>query len=521
MAPPPKPRAPSENDRALIAPGWAELLQRLAAPPPAPADSQLAGESATRLRADARRELVALAAAYTGRYASAPARPFTDETPLVLSGHQPELFHPGVWFKNIALDALAKQAGAVGVHLLIDTDLCQAPGVRTPTGSLQEPRVEPAPLDARGPSAPYEQRPIHDADLFDSFGERVASLVAPLVRDPLALSRWPLAIEARRRGATLGQALSEYRHRIELGWGSQTLELPLSAACDGQAFRCLAAELLARPAQTRAAYNAALAEFRQRRRLRNAAQPLPDLAEADGLVETPLWVWSDDTPARRALFASLRDGRLRLTDRHGWSADGPADAASIAAWIAELRQRGVKLRSRALVTTLFARLLLADLFLHGIGGARYDEVTDRFAELLLGVRLPWHATLSATLRLPIEHGLPGPTELRGLRQKRRDLRFHGEWFLPEGSPAADAASQKADWIAQAKTPANAAQRHAGITEANSRMHAALRPLREETDEAIAAARHGVRARRVLDSREHSFCLFPEADLRRRLAALCP
>ena len=45
--------------------------------------------------------------------------------------------------------------------------------------------------------------------------------------------------------------------------------------------------------------------------------------------------------------------------------------------LAELSSRGIKLRTRALTTTLFARLVLSDMFLHGIGGAKYDQVTDR------------------------------------------------------------------------------------------------------------------------------------------------
>ena len=35
------------------------------------------------------------------------------------------------------------------------------------------------------------------------------------------------------------------------------------------------------------------------------------------------------------------------------------------------------LRPRALTLTLFARLCVADFFIHGIGGGKYDEVTDR------------------------------------------------------------------------------------------------------------------------------------------------
>ena len=63
---------------------------------------------------------------------------------------------------------------------------------------------------------------------------------------------------------------------------------------------------------------------------------------------------------------------------------------------------GVRIRSRALVTTLWARLALGDLFIHGIGGAKYDRVTDLLIERFFGLRPPGLLVLSATLHLPIE-----------------------------------------------------------------------------------------------------------------------
>ena len=40
----------------------------------------------------------------------------------LVAGHQPELFHPGVWFKNFALHRLAHQHGALPINLVVDTD---------------------------------------------------------------------------------------------------------------------------------------------------------------------------------------------------------------------------------------------------------------------------------------------------------------------------------------------------------------------------------------------------------------
>ena len=59
------------------------------------------------------------------------------------------------------------------------------------------------------------------------------------------------------------------------------------------------------------------------------------------------------------------------------------------------------LRPRALTLTLFARLCLGDFFIHGIGGGKYDEVTDAIIRDYFGIEPPAYQVLSATLHLPL------------------------------------------------------------------------------------------------------------------------
>ena len=57
----------------------------------------------------------------------------------------------------------------------------------------------------------------------------------------------------------------------------------------------------------------------------------------------------------------------------------------------------------ALVNTLYCRLFLGEYFLHGIGGGKYDEVTDALAQAFYGVEPPAYGVLTATLLLPLPH----------------------------------------------------------------------------------------------------------------------
>ena len=74
----------------------------------------------------------------------------------------------------------------------------------------------------------------------------------------------------------------------------------------------------------------------------------------------------------------------------------------------------------ALVTTLFARLVLSDLFIHGIGGAKYDQLTDELIRSFFGLAPPDYLVISATLHLAASTGravaptrcVPGPGAAR-------------------------------------------------------------------------------------------------------------
>ncbi len=50
---------------------------------------------------------------------------------------------------------------------------------------------------------------------------------------------------------------------------------------------------------------------------------------------------------------------------------------------------------------MFARLVLSDVFIHGIGGAKYDQLTDAIVRRFFGVEPPGYLVATATLKLPL------------------------------------------------------------------------------------------------------------------------
>jgi hypothetical protein len=529
-------RAPQGDGQKVIEPPLAALPQVVAANREqlAQIDYDVQGRSLAELASSARRRLVERAVEYTSQYRDVPARlrdgaarPDTlSDIPFILAGHQPQLFHPGVWYKNFVLGSLSRQLAAMPVHLLIDSDLCRSASIRVPTGTIERPSVEVIRYDEPTEEMPYEERSILSQETLRSFSGRVARIIHPLVPDPLVEPLWKLLESRNPRQTNLGLRLAQARHALEETWQNETLELPQSMVCQQPEFAWFLAHVLAHLPRFWAAYNDALAMYRRSQHLRNRAHPVPDLAEVDGWLEAPFWIWTADDPRRRPLFAQQSGDELVVSDRSSrtfqLALTADRDAASATEQLLELTSRGVKIRTRALTTTLYARLVLSDLFLHGIGGAKYDQVTDQIARSFFGFAPPEFAAVSATLRLPIAARLNTASDVRPCAEQLRELQYHPERYLDavevHGSTLQNVIAQKRRWVELPKTPHNAHERHLGITSANE----ALQPFVAERGRAIKSRCHEQqeqkRAAAILQSREYAFCLYPRRHFEKLLTS---
>lgn len=527
-------RAPSGDGQTLVDPPYAALPETVVSNREALAatDYDVQGRSLAELSKAARERLRKLAVEYTSLYRDVPER-WRDlenaaDTPFILSGHQPEMFHPGVWYKNFVLGGLARRMDAVGIHLSIDSDLCRGASIRVPTGGIDRPRVEAVPYDKPGPEVPYEERSIRDKATFSTFGERAAALIRPLVNEPMVAQLWRLMMERNPQQSNLGLRLAQGRHALEQTWNNETLELPQSAVCQMPEFGWFLAHLLAHLPRFRTAYNKALGLYRCAHKMRNRAHPMPDLAAEGEWLEAPFWIWSAEDPERRPLFARQSGGEITITDRRSHSIALPLgpdrDPSAAAEQLTELSSRGVKVRTRALTTTLFARLVLSDVFLHGIGGAKYDRVTDQIVRLFFGFEPPEFATVSATLRLPINHASLDGAAIGQWEQRLRELRYHPEQYVDlNGGANGDSAAikelvaTKEHWLQTPKSRENARERHKAIVGANDRLQPYVASLREQIERERVDTQHRKRSEAILNSREYSFCLYPREHFDKLLA----
>jgi len=533
-------RAPQQNESATVIPPQLELVDRLkrieagevtASPP-----LQFCGKSWEVARLQARREAIDLAMAFTAAYRELPEtvaklseRSDGKLPAIVMSGHQPELFHAGVWFKNFLISQVACQAGAIAINFLVDNDLCRNAAIRVPSmaanGSVIAQSIA---FDTQRDGIPWELRRLNSRDTWDSFPQRVLESLLPRSYTPLLSEIWPQAIDAVRRSDRLGLAIAEARHKLEEQIGLQTLEIPSSSLVNTRAFARFSIQLLSELPRFQAVYNHQLANYRAAHHIRNHAHPVPALEQSSGWLEAPWWIYRTAAPQRQKLWVRLQNDQLLLSDRAGWQAviEGRLDCDNAASQWMDFQSDGVCLRPRALLTTMYMRMFISDLFVHGIGGGKYDQLTDAIMSEFFGVQPPLMAVATATMRLPIASPLAAAgdsatteNELRRERESAWQLKFHADQ-LPanhvdaEYHPSATAAEIQAlitrKQVLLANIPARGEkwEWHREITAVNKRLSELAAPQLNESRAKIDRLNSIERQQRVLESREFSFSLFP-------------
>jgi hypothetical protein len=485
-------------------------------------DYDFQGRPAARLRAAARQQVVAKARDYLARAGlDAPELPRPLER-LIVTGHQPDLFHPGVWVKNFAAAGLARDHGGVGLNLIVDNDIPKSASIRVPHPDGDEVLVQRVEYDDRTGEVPFEELAVRDEGLFSTFPDRVRRALAGAVSDPLIDDYWPRALRRRGGPDRLGYRLAAARREVEAAWGAQNLEVPLSALCETDGFYWFAAHLLAQLPRFQAVHNEALARYRTVYKIRSKHHPVPALGRRGVWAEAPFWVWRATEPRRHPLLVRqlARTMQLRIGGEDAPLAELPLgpdrEACCAVEQLRALPAAGVRLRTRALTTTMFARLLLGDLFLHGIGGAKYDELGDEIIRRFFGLEPPAYLTLSMTLWLGLRSDPSAPQRLADVERDLRDLTYNPDRHLP-----APADPQVVPLVAAKRQAiAGPVETHAerlARCRAVRRCNEGLQPWVEEPRRRLQAERSLLRAGVVRNAlarnREYAFVLHSERRLR--------
>ena len=507
----------------------------------------------TKLRHQARVEVTESIKDYTASYLD--ARPVDPSMLWILGGHQPEAFHPGVWYKNFLVDATSKalranKNPALGLHVIVDHDLPKSLSIKVPhllkpsnsqqagvwiNGLESHLSVATCQLPIQSPHeqvasiAPWHRYQI-DPNRIDAFVQQVESSASSLnLAKPLAREFFDLV---RKSNACHDAAIafSQARHLLELQHGIGNVDLPMSKICQTHAWFAFVEYCISQAGSLFDTYNGSLEAYRAREKITNPGQPVAPLARQADWFELPFWLYRSSDPSRNRMWVRIRKTSWELAsgsspEQFAWTIHTKPQCGGLQAAIEQRFDEGICLRPRALMTTLFLRCFLADGFVHGIGGGIYDRLTDEIIRSFLGVNPPGYAIATATLHLPVPDPLKRTSiaahqDLVHLQGVSRTLRSAPQTHLLEEDPQQRLlAKEHAELLANIPPRGRKKEWHRKIVDVKTRILRAIDPLVQSHQLQLQTAHQRAHEARLLGSREYSMLLFPKTDCIERLKVL--
>lgn len=440
---------------------------------------------------------------------------------IIETGHSPILAHPGVMIKHGLVNSIAKKVDGVGINMVIDNDACHDDCLNIPNINGPDSSVERIEFLSGLYNLAFEEIRYTDSIQLTAFKENVLKVLHnPDMKKTFEDFINPVI---NLSGETLGftDLFTCARHAFLLRFGIGNLEVPVSLVSETEPFLNFFLYITANARSFVNIYNAKLAEYRRLKKISSKANPLPDLMEKGYVVELPFWIWGEGE-SRKGLYASVADNRRisiicedKIVDHFDFGEDG--NSSENIRRLKDLIAKGIKIRPKAIVNTMYSRMFFSDLFIHGIGGAKYDLITDEIIREFFGVEPPAYAVISVTLHLPYKPFNISSDDVTALKHVIKDMGYNPDKYasgeVTEDSRMMSMVSEKKELIAG--NARNSEERHRAfdrLKELNDLMKEKIRPLIEEKEKELEDLEKKLMYNSIVTNREYPFCIYPESML---------
>lgn len=439
--------------------------------------------------------------------------------PVWVIGHQPEFMHAGVWFKHVVAHRVARRTGGVAVNLVVDSDEPKTSRLRVIHVREDKPEVGVVDVPTARMGHPFEQWAAMNADEIARFRDDARCLFFHAFDSSMMPAVLEGFAEADTEGGFVGQMIAG-RQRIDAVASIQMVEQRISEVWGGP----LLGQMLLDADRFASAYNTSVEAYRKRHHIKGRTRPVPDLAHNGYRTELPLWAVPHDG-ARQRLFVAPQGDAVALFAHDELVAT--LSPREIETWCANdvtpIPGTDYGVRPRALTLTLWARLTLCNVFIHGIGGAKYDEMTDELVRRYFNIDPPPLVCASATLRLPVPAIVGSEDDVHHAARQLRDWKYNPH-RIDDAPPAVrlmlperEALIARSERLRDQSPWEHDARREVfeAVRAANASMRARIPITEKQLRRRLSAAKSHAREARELASREFFVGLFS----RERIASL--
>ncbi len=443
---------------------------------------------------------------------------YTPEKPIIQTGHSPALAHPGVYIKHSLVKSIAKKVNGIGINMVVDNDASNdnclnIPDINDLDSSVEKMEYHPGPRNLA-----FEEIRYADPTQLPALKERVLKSLHNIEMKKTFEDFIDVVIKLSGETLQFNDLFTFARHAFLVRFGISNLEVPVSHISETDTFLNFFLHITANLKRFVGIYNAKLREYRKLKKISSKANPLPDLMEKGFVVEMPFWMW-EKGEQRRSLFASVaNDSRISIICENKIVEHFDFGERIISINNLErlktLISNGIKIRPKAIANTMYSRLFFSDLFVHGIGGAKYDLITDEIIREFFGVEPPEYATISATLHLPYKPLDASKEDVLALKHIIKDMGYNPERYasdeMMEDTKMRSMVSEKKELIAKASH--NSKEKHLifdRIKQLNSLMKDKIRPLIKEKEMKLKDLENRLKYNSIVTNRGYPFCIYPE------------
>ena len=441
---------------------------------------------------------------------------------IIETGHSPILAHPGVLIKHCLVNSISKKVNGIGINMVVDNDACHNDYLNIPDINGLDSSVERIEFLSSLYNLAFEEIRYTDSTQLPFFKECVLKALHNPDMKKSFEDFINLVIKLSGETLQFTDLFTCARYAYLLRFGIGNLECPVSLISETESFLNFFLHITANARSFVDIYNAKLREYRRLKKISSKANPLPDLMKKGYVVELPFWIWREGE-SRESLFASVADSK-RISIICGEKIVTPFDLGENGNLSENLRRlkdlinTGIKFRPKAIVNTMYSRMFFSDLFIHGIGGAKYDLVTDEIIREFFGVEPPAYATVSATLQLPYKPFNVSNDDVVGLKHLIKDMGYNPDKYVSreimEDTGTKSMVNEKKDLIV--KEAHDSEKRHRvfdRLKEINALMKENISPLIKKKEKELEDLEKKIRYNSIVTNREYPFCIYPESMLR--------
>ncbi len=397
------------------------------------------------------------------------------DRPIIATGHQSLLWHPGILSKYFLVEAVAQQFNWATANLIVDQHAGDYASFEIPIrrrdGSLSVRRLHLAhvrhdlPMGLHEPFTPSPP-PTHLPVALPEIQSGLEEIFAACHNHR----------DAPNAAIQMDRALADMMSR----WVSPMPHVTATDLVETTLAQEIMRKMVGDPRQCAACYNQAVAAYPE-----SGIQPL---LIRDDYVELPLW--------------RIREDGTRM---HAYDHDIENTLAGEAS--------APVLLPRALMMTALMRLGMCDLFIHGTGGAKYDRAMEKWIHDWLGLEVRPQAVASATVTLDLGQPEQESTDIAETLARARRI-WHDPESLQTTLPGPGLTKRR--WLEQMTSlPRNSAER----SKLFFAMHQQMADLREIHSEIVQDAQQKAElAKRlreeipIVNRRTWAFPLYPDEEM---------